>query len=127
MRKRQRGLTVASAGDGGARSDQRRTDDSISLRCSAQKKARYKRKAERLGYPGLSAWIVDLMDSDGGVSLRVRRVLCGRLGQIGARLSALAQKDLPDAVIIEMVSIVADIVRLQTDMINGARDVAETD
>lgn len=118
---------MAEAGDGELRSERRQMDDSISFRCMARDKSRFKKTALRLGFPSLSAWIMDLMQTQGGLSLRLRRVLSGQLGQIGARLAALASRDLPQDAEAEASALAAEIARMQEDLMTGLLDASETD
>lgn len=85
------------------------------------------KKSEMLGFPSLSAWIIDLMQSGEGSSLRLRRVLSGRLGQIGGQLATFAERDVPHHLKREVNAITAQIARLQSEIIHGAQDAAEGD
>ncbi|WP_375554209.1 hypothetical protein [Roseovarius mucosus] len=118
---------MAEAGDGELRSERRQMDDSISFRCMARDKSRFKKTALRLGFPSLSAWIMDLMQTQGGLSLRLRRVLSGQLGQIGARLAALACHDLPQDVKVEASALANEVARMQDNLMTGLLDASETD
>jgi len=118
---------MSRAGDGAPRSEQRRLDGSISFRCMAHEKLRYEATARRLGFPSLSAWIVDLMQSQGGVSPRLRRVLSGRLAQVGARLAEMSITDGSDYVGSDLSALVSEITRLQVMLMTGATDDSEAD
>lgn len=114
---------MATAGDGLPRSSRRRTRGSISMRCTTAALADYKQTSVRLGYRSLSVWIRDLMESDDGTGPRLRRMTCGRLGGIGARLAVLADaKGMPDDAKEELRAIGASIVGLQNDMISRYHD-----
>jgi hypothetical protein len=121
------GLSMAKAGDGGVRSDRRQMDGSVCVRCWARDKQRFKQTSLRLGFPSLSAWIIDLMETQNGASLRLRRVMSGQLGQIGARAAALASYDLPKEVKEEATALAAQIARIQKDLMMGPADASETD
>lgn len=118
---------MAKAGDGEVRSERRQLTEIICLRCTARDKSHFNKTAMRLGFPSLSAWITDLMHTEGGLSLRLRRVLSGELGQIGARLAALACRDLPRDARAEASALAAEIARMQKDLMTGLHDAAETD
>ena len=118
---------MSRAGDGAPRSEQRRLDGSISFRCMAHEKLRYEATARELGFLSLSAWIVDLMQSQGGVSPRLRRVLSGRLAHVGARLSEMSTTDGSDFAGSDLSALVSEITRLQVMLMTGATDDSETD
>ena len=99
----------------------------ISLRCTPDDKAALKRQAERLGFPGLSAWIKDLMHSHDRVSLHQRRIVSGRLGQIGARIAAMTSQDIPDDMSRELSAMARAVAQLQMDMVKGDIDASESD
>lgn len=101
------------------RSNQRKQTDSICLRYTTEEKLSLRHKANRLGFDSLSAWIKDLINSNGEPSLHLRRVISGRLGQIGARVAMLGKKDAPNAIKDELAAIVSDITLLQTALIEG--------
>jgi hypothetical protein len=118
---------MAKVGDRQVRSDRRQIDDSICVRCWARDKARFKRMAVRLGFPSLTAWILDLMESQNEASLRLRRVLSGQLGQIGARVAALASSDLPKDAKEEASALAAQIARIQDSLMTELVDASEAD
>lgn len=99
----------------------------ISLRCTLNEKAILKRQAEKLGFPGLSAWIKDLMYSHYTVSLHLRRIVSGRLGQIGARIAAITAQDIPEDISRELSAVSKAVAQLQTDIIRGDIDACESD
>ncbi len=118
---------MAKAGDRQVRSDRRQINDSICVRCWAHDKARFRQVAVRLGFPSLTAWIMDLMESQNGASLRLRRVLSGQLGQIGARVATLASSDLPKDAKAEASALAAQIARIQNGLMTELADASETD
>ena len=118
---------MVKAGDGELRSERRQLTDSICIRCTARDKSRFKKVALRFGFPSLSAWVMDLMQTQGRMSLRLRRVMSGQLGQIGARLAVLACRDLPDDAKAETSALAAEIARMQHDLMTGLPDAPETD
>lgn len=118
---------MATAGDGGVRSARRQQDETVTFRCTRQQKAGYRRAFNRQGFRSLSAWIKDCLHSEGQMSLHLRRVLCGRLGQIGARMIALAGSDLPEDAKTEVHALAAEITQLQDNLISGRIDAREAD
>ncbi|MCX7567734.1 hypothetical protein OS189_15420 [Sulfitobacter sp. F26169L] len=109
------------------RSNQRRQTESICLRCTTEEKSSFRRSANRFGFDSLSAWIKDLINSNGELSLHLRRMISGRLGQIGARVVILGKKDVPSAVEDELAAIVSDITLLQTALIEGDINARKSD
>lgn len=118
---------MSRAGDGAPRSEQRRLDGSISFRCMTREKLRYEATARGLGFPSLSAWIVDLMQSQGGVSPRLRRMLSGRLAQVGARLAEMSITEGSDHVGTDLSALVSEITQVQVMLMTGATDDPEVD
>lgn len=118
---------MVKAGDRKWRSDFRQINDSISFRCWAHDKVRFKRIALRLGFPSLSAWIMDLMKSEDRGSLQLRRLLSGQLGQIGGRMALLATSDLPEDAKEEASVLAEQIARIQDDLMMELVDASETD
>ncbi len=109
------------------RSERRRQDKSISIRCTAADKASFARKARQCGFASVSAWIKDLMRSDGAFGMHMSSVVCGRLGQIGAQVSALADLEQPSDIGREASLISQDIVTLQQHIMKGAHYAGESD
>jgi hypothetical protein len=105
----------------------RRQNQVISVRCTLEEKVAHRRTAVRLGFRGLSAWIKDLIDSHDHISLRLRCVMAGHLGQIGARLGELAETDISDDTRIEVQGIAAQVAQLQRVVIRGTHHVGESD
>ena len=118
---------MAEAGDGNPRSRKRKQTSMINLRCTSGEKAALERKAERLGFSGLSAWIKDLMHSHDTVSLHLRRIVSGRLGQIGARIAGIIEQDISEDISRELSAVSKAVAQLQTDMIRGDIDACESD
>lgn len=118
---------MAKARDGATRSDQRRMDDSFTVRCMSHKKLRATQTAERLGFSSLSAWIMDLIESEGNMSLRQRRVLAGKLGQIGAQMTALTSMTLSDAEKLKVGECIGGIAQIQNQLMAGLRDASQSD
>ena len=110
-----------------SRSERRRQTKTITIRCTAADKARFTRKARRHGFVSVSAWIKDLMRSDGAYSLQMSRVVCGHLGQIGGRVTALQDLKQLGAVIRETALISQDIASLQKQLMKGAHNAGESD
>ena len=67
------------------------------------------------------------MQSQGGVSPRLRRVLSGRLAQVGARLAEMSITDGSDYVGSDLSALVSEITRLQVMLMTGATDDSEAD
>ncbi|WP_299416203.1 hypothetical protein [uncultured Sulfitobacter sp.] len=109
------------------RSNQRRQTESACLRCTTEEKLSWRRTANRLGFDSLSAWIKDLINSDGEPSLHLRRVISGRLGRIGARIAMLGKKDLPAVVEDELIAIVSDLTLIQAALIEGDINACKSD
>jgi hypothetical protein len=70
---------------------------------------------------------MDLMESENGDSLRLRRVLSGQIGQIGGRMASLAASDLPVDAKVEASVLAAEIARIQTGLMAGLTYASETD
>lgn len=118
---------MEKVGDLRPRSDKRKQSESVCLRCTVDEKSSYQRTVDRLGFNSLSAWIKDLINSNGAPSLHLRRMLSGRLGQIGARVAMLGKKDMPKVVEDELAAIVSDIMLLQTTLIKGDVSACKSD
>lgn len=109
------------------RSEQRHQTTAISIRCTETEKRRCHARAERQGFASLSAWIKDLIKSEGGMSLRMRQMISGRLGQIGGRVSGLPDLQRRSDVRAEALLISQDLQRLQTQIRKGDADAGEGD
>ena len=84
---------MASAGDGAARSNNRKREKMLNLRMSAREKTLFEDMVRRNGFKTMSAWALDRLRSDGGMSLRDARVLTGMLGKMASPLRTLVQND----------------------------------
>jgi inactivated superfamily I helicase len=87
--------TMAHAGDGATRLNKRKRAKMINLRTSADEKFMFEEMARRNGFKTMSAWALDRLRSDGGMSLRDGRVLIGKLGKMAAPLRTLVRQDRP--------------------------------
>lgn len=89
----------------------------ISVRLSAEQKKHLAAAAQRAGHPSLSAYAIDrLMAPETTITDRQKRVLIGRLGCHGARLTALAKKAngmAASEIVAELSQAAADVVVLQ--------------
>jgi len=118
---------MAKAGDGALRSSRRRQTERVDLRCTPGTKAGWQRRAKRDGYDTLATWIKDIIRTHGAVSLRLRQTTCGRLGQIGARVTGLLGPSLPADLTAEVTALAADIAQVQKDLMTGGRDAGGRD
>ncbi len=109
------------------RSEQRRQTTTISIRCTETEKRRFHARAERQGFSSVSAWIKDLIKSEGGMGLRMRQVISGRLGQIGGRVSDVPDLQRRSDIRAEALLITQDLQRLQTQIRNGDSDAGQSD
>jgi hypothetical protein len=121
---------MAKVGDGNPRSERRRLTATLSLRLGDAEKRRFEAAAKRGGHPSLAAWALDRMRQAGDAGLRDRRVLCGKLGMLGARLEDLARTSAtrsPDALQHDLRVLGKAIVTMQNQIMKGAADAGEGD
>lgn len=121
---------MAKRGDGTERSDNRRLSELIYLRTDAAEKERFKRAAERENFPTFSAWAMDRLRSDRGMSLRERRILSAQLGQLTTPLRNMVRGDgpaSPQSLKDLLQAIDAKIIATQKTIMKGDADAGEGD
>lgn len=108
----------------------RRLSELINLRTDPSGKEKFKNAAKRDGFTTLSAWAMDRLLTDGGMSLQERRILSGRLGRLMAPLRKLAREGgttSPETLTGLLRLIDAEIVVIQKMILKGGSDAGEGD
>ncbi|MBQ2261473.1 MAG: hypothetical protein II336_08910 [Loktanella sp.] len=102
----------------------------INLRVTADEKETFEATAKRKGYKTLAAYQRDRLQNDDGPSLRQRRIIVGKLGQIAASILALTRTDDNTAVKDHhrmLVRLSMQIADLQHDLMKDQSDAGEED
>lgn len=109
--------------DGARHSESRRLNVMISLRTTAEVKAKLQAHAARRGHASLSAWAIEVLEhADKTVALHERRVWAGTLGQLGGHLTQLKDQFphmAPDEVVAALDQLAGRLLKLQSSIIEG--------
>lgn len=82
---------MASKSEGKARSSSRKRSAVVCIRMLPDQKHHYRRIADKRGYPGFSAFVLDALETADGEPSRLQRVTIGWLGSFAEKVKNLAE------------------------------------